>query len=560
MSKPFRDSLTSPNRGHPADWCAANVNLVYGSSRAPKFSPDITPWIRDPIREIFDNSNREIVIKAPVGSGKSTAIEAMLAYIIAEDPGPTLITGQTDQDISDWAESRMWRVLRGSPATAGLFPSERGKVRKMEVMFPHMEVWLTGANMSGLQSKSIRWLIGDEVWMWKRGMLEEFRGRMHRRWNGRRVLMGQAGIEGDDFDVAWEQCEQREWCWTCPSCGTVQSWQFQRITFPEDGSNAERAAQCVMTCSGCDATLSDDIAIRRSLCEGSVYEVTKKAEIPGHIGFHYDALTLWDSPWSEQVLQFLNAKDALAKGDTTPLRQVIQKQRAESWKEDLGITRPPISIFEATVQDYLDGKKIDGETYRFATIDVQRDHFWLLIRAWRSDGSSVALWYGRVNAEETIAEIVSRYQIEPRCVYIDTGYDSGRVYDIIVRYGWWGIRGDKPERYKHAVHGGTIERLYSPRKFANAPGGGRARYFFVAADGVKNLLSNLRSGNGAPWQVLEDLHKSHAEQLDSEVREEFLNPRDGQTTMRWVKKNRHNHAWDCEVYQVAAALTRRVFE
>ena len=158
----FRSGVSTPSKAHPADWCAAHVKLPYGSSRAPTFAPDLTPWIREPMREMFDNANREIVIRAPVGSGKSTAIEALTSYIIAEDPGPTLITGQTDADLGDWAESRMWPVLRATAATSALFPAERSKVRKSEILFPHMPVWLTGANMSGLQSKSIRWLIGDE--------------------------------------------------------------------------------------------------------------------------------------------------------------------------------------------------------------------------------------------------------------------------------------------------------------------------------------------------------------------------------------------------------------
>jgi len=563
MSQIFRDAITAPNRLHPAEWCAKNVKLTYGSSRAPTFSPDLTPWVRDPMAEIFDNANKEIVIKAPVGSGKSTMIEALLSYVVAEDPGPTLVTGQTDSDIADWSESRMWKVLKGSPATSGLFPTEKGKVRKMECMFPHMDLWLTGANMSGLQSKSIRWLIGDEVWMWKRGMVEEFRGRMHRRWNGRRILMGQAGIEDDDFDLAWQQCEQREWCWVCPDCGSVQSWQFSRLKFPKDGTNSERALQCVMTCADCDSELADTTANRRTLCDSSVYQVTKEAETPGHVGFHYDALTLWDSPWSDQVLQFLNAMDSLKKGDTTPLRQVTQKQRAESWKEDLSISRPSIPIYEGTVEEYGDGKKINDEVMRCATVDVQRDHYWLMVRAWRADGSSVGLWYGRVNTDETIAKIVSRYGVEPNLVFIDTGYDSGRVYDMIVEYGWWGIRGDKADSFTWPAtkQRGKSERLYSRRKLATAPSrNGMARYFFVAVDGVKNIVANLRGGNGARWEVLEDLHGSHAAQLDSEEREEFINSRDKQTSMRWVKKKKDNHSWDCEVYQVAVALMRGVFK
>jgi len=559
MTTAFRQAITPPNRRPVADWCADNVKLPYGSSRSPTFAPDLTPWVREPLEEIFDNFNREIVLLAPVGSGKSTMIEAMLCYILAEDPGPTLVTGQTDEDIGDWAETRAWQVLRSSPATAALYPSERDKVRKDEILFPHMPVHLTGANMSGLQSKSIRWLLGDEAWMWRKGMISEFRARMHRRWNGRRILTGQTGLEGDDFYRACMEGEQREWCFQCPKCKTVQPFSFQQLVFPAEGTNAERALDCRYHCAHCDAKFNDTTKDRRRLVNSGRYVVQRAAQTPGHISFHFNVLTLWESPWSDVVAGWLNAQDTLAKGDSVPLQQFLQKQLAEFWREEMSISRPDVLVDEARVEDYADGKKITDELHRFATIDVQRDHFWLAVRAFRSDASSVGLWYGRVNAEETAAELISRYQVSPEKVYIDTGYDSGRVYDLITRYGWCGIRGDKAKGYPHRVGGRKVERPYSGMKQATAPCGKRARYFFIASDQIKNILAKLRGGEGAEWSVLSDIHPAWFDQIDSEVREEFLTAKENQSDFRWVRKKRDNHAWDCEVYQVAAALVWRLF-
>jgi phage terminase large subunit GpA-like protein len=240
--------------------------------------------------------------------------------------------------------------------------------------------------------------------------------------------------------------------------------------------------------------------------------------------------------------------------------QFLQKQLAEPWKEELGINRPDLPRLDERVEDYADGKRIEGEVKRFATIDVQRDHYWVAIRAWRTDGSSVGLWYGRVNTEEVCAELVSRYQIEPQHVYVDTGYDSGRVYDIICRFGWCGIRGDGQQRaFRHKSRRGHQEKLYSPIKHALAPCGSRARYFFIAVEPIKDILVKLRGGDGAKWEILEGLPREYEEQLDSEVKEEFLAPKTNQSQHRWVKKRKANHAWDCEVYQVGAALVWGMF-
>ena len=136
-------------------------------------------------------------------------------------------------------------------------PTARGKWRKMELVIPRAPIHLTGANMSGLQSKSERWVIGDEAWMWRKGMLGEMLKRLHRRWNGRAVLLGQPGfveyaeseeVVGDDFTLLHYQGEQREWHFECPACKTRQAYSMDQVRIPEDGTHAERAL--AMTASG----------------------------------------------------------------------------------------------------------------------------------------------------------------------------------------------------------------------------------------------------------------------------------------------------------------------
>jgi len=559
MSKAFRESIVAPSSLKAADWATQNVRLVYGSALAPTFSTEMSPWVVEPMNEFFDNANKELVFLGPVGGGKTTMIEAMLCHIVAEDNGPTLVTGQTDSDVRDWAESRMWPVMRANEATSSQLPDRRDKIRKDAIMFDHMPLYLTGANMSGLQSKSIRFLIGDEAWMWSSGMIAEFRERMHRRWNGRRLLTGQASYVDDDYHRAFKAGELREWSFECPECGAVQPFIFKQLRWPEDGTNAERAAACKYHCAACDHGFTDDVQERRRLVESGRYVSKTPAAMPGHISFHFNVLTLWRAPWSDTVAAWLNAQDSLRRGDSTELEKLIQKQLAEFWDGDMSINRPAIDEFDGRVEDYANGEPIEDEVRRFMTIDCQRDHYWACVRAWRADASSVLLWYGRVSTEETLEELRTRYEVPSEHTYIDTGYDTGRIYDMICRFGWCGIRGDRARRFQHSRKGRKVDKLFSPIKTALAPCASRARYFFVATDPIKDILARLRGGEGAAWEVLEGVTKAYASQVDSEAREEFLAPKTNQPQSHWVKKKRDNHAWDCEVYQVAAALVWRLF-
>ena len=69
----------------------------------------------------------------------------------------------------------------------------------------------------------------------------------------------------------------------------------------------------------------------------------------------------------------------------------------------------------------------------------------------------------------------------------------------------------------------------------------------------------MREGTAADWEIFPDIGDAWVEQIDSEEREEFLHPKTKQPTTRWIKRKRANHAWDCEVYQVAAALIWKIF-
>ena len=157
----YRDAIQRRTTLDPAEWCERHVKL-FRSTDASTYRREFTPWWSEPMREIRDDDNKVISIMTPVGSGKSTLIEAMACNILDGDPGPMLISGQTNEDVRDWAETGLWPTLAACEPIKARLPSARGKWRKMELIMPRSPIHLTGANISGLQSKSIRWAIADE--------------------------------------------------------------------------------------------------------------------------------------------------------------------------------------------------------------------------------------------------------------------------------------------------------------------------------------------------------------------------------------------------------------
>ena len=132
------------------------------------------------MRAFASGDYRVISFVGPTGAGKTTFIEILSAYIIAQDPGPSLFVGQSDDDIADWAEERLMPMLDAITAVRVLMPQNRHKKRKTEIAFPHMMLRLGGANLNTLQSKSCRFVVLDEVWLFGAGMVKEAFARLHR--------------------------------------------------------------------------------------------------------------------------------------------------------------------------------------------------------------------------------------------------------------------------------------------------------------------------------------------------------------------------------------------
>lgn len=544
----------------PSRWASNRVVIADGLT--PRYHVENAPWQREPLDVLANPEAKEIVFLAPIGTGKTTFMEAGLCYIVAEDPGPTLLVGQTDDDLKDWAETRMDHAIRNTPEIANLLPDDRHKKRKMQILFPHMSLFLTGANLSGLQSKSMRRVFCDEAWQYRSGMLNEARGRLHDRWNRQFFIMSQAGTKGDELDKAWEQTDKREFMFTCPDCGTVQPWKWCNVDFPKaDGmTQLEQAKAAIIKCENaeCGWTCGDNTQKRRKLAEGASYVPTAEG-LPGHVGFHYNVLCNWRKPLWEIVLLWLEAQAAIQAGNTDPLRQFIQKRLAESWEEDLTDNRKELIGDGYNLTEYTEGQKIEDEAFRFMTIDKQRDHFWCVVRAWKSDGQSRLLYFGRLETFEQLEEIRTKMAVERRLTFIDSAYDTDIVYHFCSLNDWTALRGSPLKSFPfRKQNGDTIQRPFTRFSEAQTTSGKKCRYAYWSSDRIKDILHAHRVGQAGKWEIPDQAPGEYLAQIDAESKREIKNAKTQQIEYRWVKVRRDNHAWDCEAMQIVAAMMLRV--
>jgi hypothetical protein len=510
----------------------------------------------------------EMAVVASTGWGKTTVFEVCHTYITAEDPGDTLHIGQTDTMVKDWVKSRMQKVWRSSPCSSRLLPSDRQAMTNMSVIFPHMNWFAAPANETSLQEKSMRYCFGDEPWRWNPGMIGYLLKRHHDRWNRKALLQSQGGVEGGEWHGfaklgKWMDCQH-----TCPSCEkdhrfTWEMFQYEEIKDGNDEFDWPAIFETVrLRCQSCGEEFRDTEKNRRKWAGGERYLWNGNRHLPGRVTFNASFLSVWRISWSEVVKEWILAQEAKRSGDLKKLQQIINQRFAQFWVEPSDTPTLEQRGDPYRKKSYHEGEKWEGEHFRFMTTDVQKGHFWCVIRAWKLGGESRLLWEGKVVAWENLRTLQERYGLENRHLFVDARYEPEKVALECEKARteednnpWNLLMGEGLGGYDQRVgKNRKVKRVYSDYVNTRSMSGMRYRFIKFSNLLAKNKLAVLMDSEGFGIPV--DVSKQYQAQMQSERKVE-------KTPGKWVwepikKSHSNNHMWDCEVMQVVAACLFKV--
>jgi len=567
MSQAFCLGVRPPSDLDPPDWMSHNVKLA-NSERSNKFDITQTKWLRKPLMCLTDHNVKQVVLYAPTGCGKSTMAEGLIPWVISEKPGPFLYMSQTNATSKTWKETRLDYALKSCDYVKKLFPADRHKSRVSDILFPHMPLHIRGANMSNCQELSMQYLYGDEIWRWSPELLREFLGRHHNRWNRKVFLVSQAGYKDDSMDLSYKETDKAEWSFLC-ECGEWVRYarahlKYDIVKVKDEIDEQASADTARIECPHCKHSYEDKIGVRRKLMDASDYIETSKG-LTGFKGYRMHRLGVWWVPWREYALAELKAKRQLNMGVTELWMQTHQKDDCIPWDDEMSLQRKEIQFTDKKMHGRDPKQHIQDETIRFFTLDKGQEHFWGVVRAWSKGKRSEILWEGYIPStddEFKIKEIQKLYDVRDTCVFIDIGFEWSKTAQLCADNGWFGIRGGgRSMSYAHkAQKGKPIEKAYSPIRYTQGEAGRKCAYFEIATDPIKDILARLMSGNGLEWIIPRDISKTYKFHMKSEVRREGQKGIEKKVIGYWETLNRANHLWDCEVYQVAAALMVGIFD
>jgi len=502
-------------------------------------------------------------------------------WLVANDPGPLMWNMQTDKIAEDHAETRAMPILEQCKPTKDLFPKDKNKKRKTEVIFANgMPIYIQGPSIGNLQSKGIRYLINDEIWIWKEGRLADAKARVadFEEIQSSTILnVSQGGFENDDLDIEWKASMRHEWMITCLKCDhkMIVKWSNFRkdgsrwgIVWDDDETTKDSRGEWIMPrvlesvrfeCEECGHVHSDTPRTRQEWNRLGDYKVINPDGNPRVHGFHWPSMI--HRNFTKLVDKFLRSKEAFKRGSLEPLQEFFQKEMSEPWSE--------MAAFEPEAQSaaiYEVASDWEEEKVRFLTVDVQQEsEFYYVVRAWGFKESR-RLDYGRLFSYDDIDRISKEFKVAPNRVLIDSGYDAREVYHHCCKFGWIALKGEDVEHFMHPVkrNGRTeyVRRSYAKLSSGDPESGQKhqgqrfCKLVRWSNPMLKDRLQRLRDSKGAKWHNSRIKTDEEELEYDRQLRAEYrtyVKDKNGRRKRIWKCPSGNNHFFDCEVQQVLGA-------
>ena len=552
-----------------SEWAEKYREIVKGPKQG-RWENAYTPYLTGIMDAWNMISVKKIVVMAPPQTGKTQAAFNCLMYAMDIDPGPALYVMPDEKVAKRIAKRQIIPTLKSTRKIANLLSDREKDVPSLYVKLKNgMDLSLAWATSpAALASESIRYVFLDEPSVYPKFAgkeaspfdLAEMRTNAYPH-DKKIMIFSTPALEEDDFTDIFRNADVHyEFHVPCHVCGHEQIMLFDNISFggSRDGSAARRMKLARYNCVNCGFEW-DDAQKNRNVRKGR-YVADREVERPESVAFHYPA---WISPFislSDSAAAFLEGLK-----DPGKMMHFVNKHKAEAWKETVASKSEEAVM--ALRNELPRGIVPAGFVALTAGVDVQKDSFWFVVRAWDRDLNSHLVDYGQLTTwaelETQLFEAGYRVQgtetvMKVWRAAIDTGggvtedNEWTRTEEIYhwVRYHSRGIcfatkGASRPQltRVKYS----KIDRF--PRKDVPIPGGLELR--ILDSHQFKALIH---------WRMERGKEESQHFSLNAEtgldyvrqlLAEELQRGRNNQTS--WKKIRRDNHLLDCECLAAACA-------
>jgi phage terminase large subunit GpA-like protein len=557
----IRQAITPPAQLNPWEWAEKHVQF---SSRVSPiqgyYRTTSTPYVREPLEAFADPAVRSIALCWPAQSGKTTTELIMALYGVDNAPGDCLIVRPSLDMARSFSEAKVLPLIRDNGALAKHMTGDRYDLKKTEVILDRMTIFLQGANPNQLSSRSIKYLILDEVDKYEEYKdsgseadlvsLAEERLKFYRDHVS--IKTSTPTVPSGVIWVEFLNGDQRHFHTPCPKCAALFVMTWDLIKWPKDEVDPDRIrARTFLECPHCQAKIQEKQ--KRKMMLAGVWIAARPDCPKERRSYHLNELYSPITRWGDLVLKFKAAHEKAKVGDFGPLHNFVNSSLAEPWDPEDQKKRDPDSI-RILAETRQEGKVPDaGVLGLAAAVDTQDLGFYFTVRAIGRDLESWQILSGYAERFEDVRGIVLDSTFPT--VSGDAGYavqvglwDSGghrtdEVYNFCRAHPIF--RPSKGQRVMSRPWEITkIDRL--PTTGAPIPGG--LHLVRINTTYYKDLLAGkLSLAPDAPGAF--HLHADPSDDYVKHMTAEYRNEKG-----IWIcPKHRRNDFWDIEVMILCAA-------
>jgi hypothetical protein len=513
--------------------------------------------------------NEAVSLCKPTQGSGTTAYEVFLAWTVANNPRDFDIMAQTDLDAEDLFRLKILETLKASPSTRAIISAAgQNGITKNRMDLPTMKGRIHGPSINSMQSRSVEVLLLDEPWRYPLGTIQEIIERTSTLEATRKIFsVSQAGEEiidkfgnpmMDEWGQWWHRGTQEEYRVACPKCGIRYYPETKNFRCADDSRDPEtkvwnwrrvvESAFHITPC--CEHRVENTPENRRSLSASGKYFATNPNPSPRHRSFRYSSWIVYWQDWGGLLAQFLRAQESLHAGDIAPIKIWTQKKEARWWTirdadvpvvNSKGSSGYRFETYERNAEEDA-APKCEFEERRFAGVDMQRDRFPIIIRAF-GDGKSRLIFCDELKHFEEIKEAEKHFDVPSAAVGFDVGnWKAEAIKQCFINH-WSPLRGRdisnftksrgarKPVKIPYQA---VIERLTGDMIYG---AGKTIKVWEWSNIYFKDIFSRLRAM--PEHQIPDDISQLYIDSMESEAK-------DAKTGVWKQIGRRPNHFWDCE--------------
>lgn len=574
-------------------WARKYFEMDYG-----RFDPERHRPVVDILRTLDRRMGCKFIIVANAQSFKTLAVTIWVIAALMLRSAKAGWYSKSRDSVEAFVDEKFNASFDENPSIRRLRPHDSNRITKLVKRLPHVILqFLSAGTQLDRQQKTLATVVMDEWWTYEAGWIKEIENRYSSHPHTFREIMPSTGGDvGTEAEEIWKESDQRTWHLRCPHCRELfnpvffvakpipvaerkddrgepltieglpmwRPWGGLHFQTGEgirqlDGTIDWQAlhASVYYECPRCGQHIRYTPKALQEMDDGGDYVPLNPHPKRDVVGWHANALR--QLAWTQLAEEWIKAIAALRHGDPEPIEVFWKTRLALFW--DIRYTLQNEAKGHS-FGDYAFDAPIPEDWLPLMLVDVQQDHFWVVVRAFSRHAKSRLIWCGRVLSEGHLREIQKRYGVRDHggniaydpvsrvhvlpagCgVYLDGNYNPTYVRRLAATYHWCVLRGEDSKRFLHPDGKYRIYDVIRPVESFEGTITQGDRYVAeikFANDDARNTFATLR-GIGDPerlWTYPKDIAEKCADylkHLDAWVRVPKKRAKDNSYFFEWRK-------------------------